>query len=220
MICCRLIGSNTRSTGSRLLKMSVMAKAKLASIRVPHVSRGATADVCDRWGMTPLHLVASWPVPVARDEPDDTALGSGGGGGGGGAKTESVAVACVSALLAAEGVYYGLVRTTETIDASVTVKFVFVSFIGESVAPMRKAKISTLKGTIAVAFEHIHSREYVYRDLKPENIVIAADGYLKLCAGDRKEIARRSCGDRDESRDHSSERVLEMCVLGRTRRRE
>eukprot|EP00928_Gymnodinium_smaydae_P035794 TRINITY_DN25129_c0_g1_i1.p1 TRINITY_DN25129_c0_g1~~TRINITY_DN25129_c0_g1_i1.p1 ORF type:complete len:571 (+),score=98.67 TRINITY_DN25129_c0_g1_i1:106-1713(+) len=33
---------------------------------------------------------------------------------------------------------------------------------------------------IILAFEYLHSRDYVYRNLKPEHVAIAADGYLKL----------------------------------------
>jgi hypothetical protein len=49
--------------------------------------------------------------------------------------------AALAAALAPSNVYYGLVRTTDTIDASVTVKFVFISFIGADVPVMRKAKL-------------------------------------------------------------------------------
>jgi len=65
--------------------------------------------------------------------------------------------AALAAKLADDNIYYGLVRTTEQIDKSTTVKFVFVSFIGEGVKPMRKAKISTLKGTVTEAFEPFHA---------------------------------------------------------------
>ena len=56
-----------------------------------------------------------------------------------------------------DGVFYGLVRTVEQIDQSTTVKFVFVSFIGEGVKPLRKARISTFKGTVTEAFEPFHA---------------------------------------------------------------
>ena len=53
----------------------------------------------------------------------------------------------LAAQLRDDNVYYGLVRTYEQIDATRAVKFVFLSFVGEGVAAMKKAKISTLKGT-------------------------------------------------------------------------
>lgn len=56
-----------------------------------------------------------------------------------------------------ENIYYGLVRISEQIDQSSTVKFVFTSFIGDNVGVMRKAKCSTLKGTITDAFEPFHA---------------------------------------------------------------
>ena len=49
----------------------------------------------------------------------------------------------LSTQLTADGVYYGLVRTTEQIDKSTTVKFVFISFLGENLGVMKKAKMST-----------------------------------------------------------------------------
>lgn len=53
--------------------------------------------------------------------------------------------------------YYGLVRTTEQIDKSTTVKFVYITFIGENIGVMRRAKISTFKGTVTKAFEPFHA---------------------------------------------------------------
>ena len=49
-------------------------------------------------------------------------------------------------LLTADALLYALVRVTQTIDASVTVKFALVSWVGEQVAPMRKAKLSAMRG--------------------------------------------------------------------------
>jgi len=54
-------------------------------------------------------------------------------------------------------IFYGLVRTTETIDATVAVKFVFVSFIGEGVPPKRRAVVATLKGAATEVFSPFHA---------------------------------------------------------------
>ena len=35
--------------------------------------------------------------------------------------------------------------------------------------------------SVTLAFQHIHSLDYVYRDLKPENILIDAQGFAKVC---------------------------------------
>ena len=44
-----------------------------------------------------------------------------------------------------------------SIGSTVAVKFIFLSFIGENVPMMKKAKTSTLKGTITEAFEPFHA---------------------------------------------------------------
>ena len=58
--------------------------------------------------------------------------------------------------LAQDNIFFGLVRTTETIDQTVAVKFVAISFIGEAIGVMRKALISTLRGDITAAFDPFH----------------------------------------------------------------
>lgn len=143
-------GSSTMRIGQKTVKVEQKAQTRKVSVMgekqsvaLPAELAGAIADV--RNDATPTDwCLCGFDSGGAGAEM--RMVGSGAGG-----------VAELSALLAQDGVYYGLVRTTETIDASVTVKFVFVSFIGESVAPMRKAKISTLKGTITVAFEPFHA---------------------------------------------------------------
>ena len=55
-----------------------------------------------------------------------------------------------------DNIFYGLVRTTETIDQTVAVKFVLISFIGEAIGVMRKALVSTLRGDITAAFDPFH----------------------------------------------------------------
>jgi drebrin-like protein len=45
-------------------------------------------------------------------------------------------------------VNYGLYRTTDRYDGHLTVKFVFILWIGERVKIMRKARIATHKGAI------------------------------------------------------------------------
>ncbi len=53
-------------------------------------------------------------------------------------------------------VLYALVRKTEKFDESITVKFAFVYWVGESVAPMFKGRISTTKGEIDALFHPWH----------------------------------------------------------------
>jgi len=51
---------------------------------------------------------------------------------------------------------YGLYRTTDTIDNTVAVKFVFIIWIGEKVPMIRKAKIATHKGDITSFIGQYH----------------------------------------------------------------
>lgn len=44
--------------------------------------------------------------------------------------------------------------------------------------PMSLAKFYTAQ--IALCFEYLHSKNFVYRDLKPENVLVHSSGYLKL----------------------------------------
>jgi len=55
------------------------------------------------------------------------------------------------------GVYFGLVRVSETIDESETVKFVFVHMLGDTVHPMLKARVSTHKGQVEALLQPYHT---------------------------------------------------------------
>ena len=63
-------------------------------------------------------------------------------------------VGAMAALLSSDNSFYGLVRTTQIVDprAPPQVRFVFVSFVGEAIGVMRRAKISTLRGEIWARF--------------------------------------------------------------------
>lgn len=52
---------------------------------------------------------------------------------------------------------FALVRVKQQIDASATIKFVLVSWVGGEVAPMRKAKLSTLRGATTSALGPFHA---------------------------------------------------------------
>ena len=46
---------------------------------------------------------------------------------------------------------------------------------------------------ILLAFEHLHSKNFVYRDLKPENLLIGKDGHIKITDfGFSKYVSARS----------------------------
>jgi len=52
---------------------------------------------------------------------------------------------------------YGLVRVTDKIDNSVTIKFVFIVWCGEKVPFVRKAQITTHKGSVSKLFGQYHN---------------------------------------------------------------
>jgi len=54
-------------------------------------------------------------------------------------------------------VLYALVRVSKQVDRSTTVKFALVSWVGEEVAPMRKAKLSTLRGAATEVLSPFHT---------------------------------------------------------------
>jgi hypothetical protein len=54
-------------------------------------------------------------------------------------------------------VFYGLVRVTDKIDQSVTVKFVFIVWVGEKVSFVQKGKITTHKGSITSLIGQYHN---------------------------------------------------------------
>lgn len=51
---------------------------------------------------------------------------------------------------------YGLFRVTDVVDDIPTVKFAFIQWVGESLKPMAKAKISTYKGSLEDLFKPFH----------------------------------------------------------------
>jgi hypothetical protein len=53
-------------------------------------------------------------------------------------------------------VCYGLLRTTEKIDESVTVKFAFIDWRGERIHTMQRAKLATHSGAIRALFNPFH----------------------------------------------------------------
>ncbi|CAH3170357.1 unnamed protein product [Porites evermanni] len=57
-------------------------------------------------------------------------------------------------------VAYALLRVQDVVDGITTVKFVFITWVGENVKPMTKGKISTHKATIEKAFHPAHVTIY------------------------------------------------------------
>jgi len=64
----------------------------------------------------------------------------------------------VAAKFTDDNVYYGMIRTQQKIDASVTVKFISLHFIGENLAPRLRGIISTHKGAVDELFAPSHTK--------------------------------------------------------------
>ncbi|KAJ7339333.1 hypothetical protein OS493_005726 [Desmophyllum pertusum] len=62
----------------------------------------------------------------------------------------------IVALLESDIVAYALLRVVDVFDGIATVKFVCITWVGESVKPMTKGKISTHKSTVEKAFHPAH----------------------------------------------------------------
>jgi len=68
---------------------------------------------------------------------------------------------------------FGLLRVTDKIDNSTTVKFVFISWTGSQVKPQTKALVSANKGSIEALFEPQHVKFFSsdVKEFSPENIL-------------------------------------------------
>ena len=106
-------------------------------------------------------------------------------------------IAELASKLSSDSAYYGFARTTDNVDEKVqgAVKFVFITFLGENVSPMKKGKLTTLKGTVTESFEPFHvellnatSPEEVTETAVHELIAIqfgnvravASDGHMRI----------------------------------------
>lgn len=62
---------------------------------------------------------------------------------------------------AEDKVAYSLLRVTDVVDGHTTVKFVFISFIGDKVGMVQKAKLATHKGAVQAVFHQFHVDFYI-----------------------------------------------------------
>lgn len=78
-------------------------------------------------------------------------------------------------------VCYGLVRLTEVVDQSTTIKFVFVNWVGDNINRMQRALLATHKGFITKFFSPFHvDHECNRKDEISEAIIMAK---IKKAAG-------------------------------------
>jgi len=74
--------------------------------------------------------------------------------------------------LSEDKIVYGLLRVTDTIDESVTVKFVLIIWVGDKVPVVRKARITTHRGAVDLLVGHVHTDVNCsnFKELTPEII--------------------------------------------------
>lgn len=78
-------------------------------------------------------------------------------------------------------VCYGLVRLTEVVDQSTTIKFVFVNWVGDNINRMQRALLATHKGFVSKLFSPFHvDHECNKKDEISETIIM---GKIKKAAG-------------------------------------
>lgn len=58
-------------------------------------------------------------------------------------------------------VYYGMVRRVDYVDEHKTIKFAFIYFLGNSISPMWKGRVSTYKGQMNSVFQPYHVETFV-----------------------------------------------------------
>jgi hypothetical protein len=74
-------------------------------------------------------------------------------------------------------VSYGILRTKQVVDMSTVVKFIFVVYQGPDLAPLVKAKVSTLRGGVVPIFHPYHAEMFI--DSANELTNSAVDARLK-----------------------------------------
>lgn len=78
-------------------------------------------------------------------------------------------------------VCYGLIRLTEVVDQSTTIKFVFVNWVGDNINRMQRAMLATHKGFVTKFFSPFHvDHECNRKDEISEDIIMAK---IKKAAG-------------------------------------
>jgi len=108
---------------------------------------------------------ANWLLFTYSDTAKNTLDFSGSGSGG---------VEELKGLLSESKTSYGLVRVTDKIDNSVTVKFVLIVWVGEKVPFVKKAQVTTHKGSVRALFGQYHNDVHANTlDEITENIVMS-----------------------------------------------
>eukprot|EP01101_Sappina_pedata_P009271 TRINITY_DN5360_c0_g1_i1.p1 TRINITY_DN5360_c0_g1~~TRINITY_DN5360_c0_g1_i1.p1 ORF type:complete len:347 (+),score=198.80 TRINITY_DN5360_c0_g1_i1:40-1041(+) len=96
---------------------------------------------------------------------------------------------------------YGMVRVTDQIDNSVTVKFVFVFWCGENVPFVRKAQITTHKGSVTTLFGQYHND-------------ISASNLEELTENDVMTIVRNASGTAHHVKESVTSNVVPVSSTG------
>ena len=58
---------------------------------------------------------------------------------------------------------------------------------------------------LVLAFEYMHSKDFIYRDLKPENLLLDENGYLKITDFGLSKQMHEDTFDADDGMDLTSQ---------------
>lgn len=135
--------SATHSTGGGAAgSTAVPSPARQATASVK-ISQDVTSSIAALRAGSTDWVLASFPSP--EDISEVVLVGAGTGG-----------LTSLKAHLSPAGYFYGLIRVVDVIDGHPTTKFAFITFVGNDVPPLKKAKISTFRATVTAAFEPYH----------------------------------------------------------------
>lgn len=85
-----------------------------------------------------------------------------------------------------DNVYFGLIRVTEKVEISETVKFVMLHFVGPKVPMVKKGRFGTMKGTIVDEFFSPHHVNFYDVNDKSEITVAVVQDKVAIASGTKK----------------------------------
>jgi len=112
-----------------------------------------------------------------------------------------------------DNIYYGIVRMTDQIDNSITVKFVFIHFMGDGLKPMARARVTTHKLTVSEVFRPYHVDTFASKadELSQELLenLVGATSFSKSNVIDN-DRARKIMDENESKRKAVEDKVIVM----------